>query len=139
MFDYFNLFVVFEDYIYKFNSSTEVVYNIEQFITRSFTLYDSCIVFEQRGPLLSKIGLSSTANEFAYYVNAVDNAKNNTGLLDVTQKVTFDLETKKMVQISIIGSTYTSRIEPNRIIELEVYIDLVECELYEYKKKSKSV
>ena len=134
-FNSFTLLPEFNDF--EFNGEKFVV---EDYVTRSFELYEDSVIFTQTAPFIMNRFSFSDAAKYAFYTGCIsDNC-------EITQTVKFDLKTKQIELVEVKGNTRSSVILPNCSLEVDIRAKVmtldtakfeeVANELVEYVKKN---
>lgn len=122
MFNLFKFFVIPTD----FEHNNEI-YSLTEDITRNFTLYNEMIVFEQTSPVIGDIYTANPKERIPFYYKA------KSGNYKVTQKATFDINTRELKYVVIKGKTISTRFIANADLSLDINVEFEELSEEVYK------
>ena len=121
MMNNFCFFAKFDDF--EFNGEKII---LEDYVTRSFELYEDSVIFIQSAPYIVKIFVGPDMTKYAFYAGCIaDNC-------EITQTIKFDLKTQQIEYVEVKGNTRSSVIQPNILFEVNVTAKLSTLEKYKY-------
>ena len=120
---FFSFFIKYDDFVFD---GEKIV--VEDYVTRSFELYEDTIVFTQTAPFVTDRIMGPNSTKYAFYKNCIS------GGCEITQTVMFDLKTRQIEYVEVKGNTFSSAIQTNFPLEVDVIAKVSKLDVNKYEE-----